>query len=103
VPEVWEHPPLNSKTLMVGPLGCAAGRIRSAHHLSTRTPIFSLVSNEASFLEHIALIHISLSILWNYNCMIGRFVMHTYVRGLSRIDLSFLENLRSNWVAVIGL
>jgi hypothetical protein len=33
--------------------------------------------------------------------MIGRSIC-TPMLGLSRIELSFLENLRSNWVVVIG-
>jgi hypothetical protein len=68
-----------------------------------RTLIFSFQSNEASHLEHFARIVI-FSIYSVEVELHDREVCfaHLYY-GLTRIDLPFLENLRSNWVVIIGL
>jgi hypothetical protein len=69
----------------------------------TRTPIYSLVSNEASYLEHIAPIFIFsiYSIELELHDRNVCFVHLCY--SLTRIELSFLENHRSIWVVIIGL
>jgi hypothetical protein len=68
----------------------------------TWTPIYSLVSNEASYLEHIAPIYFSI-----YSVELDLHDRKVYSAhlcyGLTRIKLSFLENLRRVWVVVTGL
>jgi hypothetical protein len=69
----------------------------------TRTPIYSIVSNEASYLQHIAPIFI-FSIYSVELELHDRKVCFAHLcYGLTRIELSFLENHRSIWVYVIGL
>jgi hypothetical protein len=67
-----------------------------------RTPIFSFQSNETSVLEHFCAYIFSI-----YSVEVelhDRNVCFAHLcYGLTRIDLSFLGNLRSNWVVVIGL
>jgi hypothetical protein len=68
----------------------------------TRTPIFSFQSNEASVLEHYCVyIFSTYSIKVELHDRTVCFA-HLYY-GLTRIDLSFLRNHRSNWVVIIGL
>jgi hypothetical protein len=59
-----------------------------------RTPICSFQSNEASVLEHIAPTYFSVySIELEFH--VGSVCSAHLCYGLTRIDLSFLENLRS--------
>jgi hypothetical protein len=67
-----------------------------------RIRIYSLVSNEASVLEHITPTYFSI-----YSVELelhDRNICSTCLcYCLTRIDLSFLKNLRIIWVVVIGL
>jgi hypothetical protein len=68
----------------------------------TRTLIFSFQSNEASVLDHIvpttfSINSVELELHDREVCF-----AHLYY-NLTRIDVPFLETLRSNWVVVIGL
>jgi hypothetical protein len=66
------------------------------------TLIYSLLSNEASYLEHIVPIIFSIySIELELH---DRKVCYAHLcLGLTRIDLSFLENRRRIWLVIIGL
>jgi hypothetical protein len=66
-----------------------------------RTLVFSFQSNEASYLEHLAPKFFIYSVeleLHDRNVCLAHLCL-----GLTRIDLSSLENLRSIWVVIIGL
>jgi hypothetical protein len=66
------------------------------------TSIYSLVSNQASVLEHFVPINF---IIYSVELELhDRKVCFAHLcLGLTRIDLSFLKNLRTNWVVIIGL
>jgi hypothetical protein len=69
--------------------------------LYMRTLIYYLVSNEASVLEHNAPTYFSVYSI-ELELHVGSVCTAHLCCGLTRIDLSFLENIRSNWVVIIG-
>jgi hypothetical protein len=68
-----------------------------------RSPNCSLRINKASHLEHFAPIVIFLYLLCRIRTAWYEGLICAPMLGLTSIDLSFLGNLRSNWVVVIGL
>jgi hypothetical protein len=69
--------------------------------LYTRTLIYSLVSNEASYLKHFVP---KFSIYSVKRDLHDRKVCYVHLcYGLTRIDLSSLENFRNIWVVITGL
>jgi hypothetical protein len=80
---------------------CQSRSARISKTKLLRTPFYSLVSNEAIYLERFAPKFYIYSVELELH---DRNVCLAHVcYSLTRIDLSFLENHRSIWVVIIGL
>jgi hypothetical protein len=69
----------------------------------SRSPNFSSRINKASHLEHFAPIVIFSIYSIELELHDRKVCFALLCLGLTKIDLPFLENLRSNWVVIIGL